>query len=177
MNKQETLLQTSRFQVQRVQYTSPDGAAHSREVIRHPGAATILPMVDATHVCLIKNYRASVDTTLLELPAGTIDPPEAPEVTAHRELIEETGYTSAQLQLLHAFYLSPGILDERMYLFLATKLTLGDAAREEGELIENVVVAFDDALAWIDDGTIQDAKTIVGLLKYERMRSTGVLPV
>lgn len=119
------LLKTARFHVERVEYTTPAGELHEREVIRHPGAATIVPMVDDLHVCLIKNFRASVSQTLLELPAGTIDPPESPETTAARELTEETGYTAREIRLLHRFYLSPGILDERMHVFLATGLTAG----------------------------------------------------
>ncbi|HAY78520.1 MAG TPA: NUDIX hydrolase [Planctomycetaceae bacterium] len=164
------LLKTSRFSVERVEYTTAAGEPHQREVIRHPGAATIIPMVDDTHICLIKNFRASVSQTLLELPAGTIDPPEPPEVTARRELTEETGYEASEIRLLHRFYLSPGILDERMHVYLATGLTAGPAAREPGELIENVILPFTEALTLIDDGTIEDAKTIAGLLMYERHR-------
>ena len=148
------LLKTPRFHVERVQYDTPAGEQHTREVIRHPGAATIIPMVDDTHVCLIKNYRASVHETLIELPAGTIDPPERPEVTAQRELTEETGFVASKMQLLREFFLSPGILDERMYLFLATGLTAGTAAREPGELIENLVVTLPDALQMIDKGRL-----------------------
>lgn len=164
------LLKTARFDVERVEYTTPAGESHEREVIRHPGAATIIPMVDDTHVCLIKNFRASVSQTLLELPAGTIDPPEAPAVTAERELREETGYEASEIRLLHRFYLSPGILDERMHLYLATGLTAGPSAREPGELIENIVLPFSEALKLVDNETIEDAKTIAGLLMYERIR-------
>ena len=92
-------------------------------------------------------------------------------MTADRELTEETGYRAGQLRRVHSFFLSPGILDERMHLFLATDLTSGKAAREAGENIENLVVAWEEAIKMVLDGRIQDAKTIVGLLFYERWQA------
>ncbi len=158
------LLNTARFRVEQVTRTLGDGSLHRRQIVRHPGAVTILPMVDDERVCLIRNYRVSVDETLIELPAGTREPDESSEATAHRELIEETGYKAGQLTLLHQFFLSPGILDERMVLFLATDLCEVGTNREIGEEIENLVVPFADAIDMIQDGRIQDAKTIVGIL-------------
>lgn len=167
----EALLVTERFRVEEVQRETQDGVMHTRAVIRHPGAVTIIPMVDAEHVCLIRNFRVSVGETLVELPAGTLEPPEAPEATAHRELIEETGYRAERLAKLHAFYLSPGILDERMHLYVAEQLEQIGAAREVGEEIENFVVSWGEAIELVHSGTIQDAKTIVGLLMYDAIRS------
>lgn len=166
----ETLLTASRFRVVRVEQTFADGSVHAREVVRHPGAVVVLPLVDDDHVCLIRNFRVSVGQTLLELPAGTLEPGEDPAVTAERELIEETGYRAARIEFLHAFYLSPGILDERMHLYAAHGLTLGDTAREKGEEIENLVVTWDAALQMVDRGEIRDAKSLVGLLMYDRLR-------
>jgi ADP-ribose pyrophosphatase len=162
------LLKTARFSVDQVTRTLGDGSLHHRQIVRHPGAVTILPMVDDEHLCLIRNYRVSVDETLIELPAGTREPDEAAEATAHRELIEETGYEAGHLSLLHRFLLSPGILDERMILFLATDLRVVGSSREVGEEIENLVVPFTDAIDMIQDGRIQDAKTIVGILTYQQ---------
>jgi len=166
------LLKTSRFRVDQVTHKLDDGSLHHRQIVRHPGAVTILPMVDNEHVCLIRNYRVSVDETLIELPAGTREPDESPAATAHRELIEETGYEAGRLTLLHQFLLSPGILDERMVLFLATDLRVVGANREVGEEIENLVVPFADAIEMIQDGRIQDAKTIVGILSYHQFHRT-----
>jgi ADP-ribose pyrophosphatase len=84
-------------------------------------------------------------------------------------LVEETGYRAERMDPLLAFYLSPGILDERMHLFVATGLTLGSAAREPGEQIENLVKTWDQALRLIEEGEIQDAKTIVGIMAYVRL--------
>lgn len=170
----QVLLVTSRFRVESVEVTAADGTPRSREIVRHPGSVAILPVVDDDHVCLIRNFRASVGRTLVEIPAGTLEPGEDPQAAAHRELVEETGYRAERMQRMLAFHLSPGVLDERMHLFAATGLTLGSAAREPGEQIENLVATWDQALRLIEDGQIQDAKTIVGILSYLRFpRLTG----
>ena len=166
----QLLLQTSKFTVVRQTQTTPAGKTKTREIVRHPGACVIVPLLNDGRVCLIRNYRIAVGQTLIELPAGTLEPPEPPHVTAERELIEETGYRAAKIEFLHAFYLSPGILDERMHLHLATGLTAGEAAREEGEEIENWLVPWDEAVSLVFSGQIQDAKTIVGLLWVDRLK-------
>jgi ADP-ribose pyrophosphatase len=164
------LLSGSRFHVEEVEQLLPDGATRTRQIVRHPGAVTILPLLDDGRVCLIRNFRISVEQTLIELPAGTLEPNEDPARTAERELIEETGYRAQSIAPLASFYLSPGILDERMHLFLATGLESVGAAREPGEQIENFVVPWPQAMDLIFQGAIQDAKTIVGLLYYDRLK-------
>jgi ADP-ribose pyrophosphatase len=166
----QLLLQTSKFRVVRESQTTPSGKSKTREIIRHPGACVIVPLLDDGRVCLIRNYRIAVNQTLVELPAGTLEPPEPPHVTAQRELIEETGYRAAKIEFLHAFFLSPGILDEKMHLYLATGLTAGETAREEGEEIENWLVPWPEAVGMVSGGQIQDAKTIVGLLWVDRLK-------
>jgi ADP-ribose pyrophosphatase len=143
-----------------------------REVVRHPGSVVIVPEVDDRHVCLISNFRVSVGETLIELPAGTLDPNEDPSDCAMRELTEETGYTANRMSSIFAFYPAPGILDERMHLFVATELTAGAPAREPGEEIENLVVTWDEADQMVRDNKIYDAKTIVGLVRYRMWRET-----
>jgi ADP-ribose pyrophosphatase len=169
-DKPEVLLTTAKFRVVRETIPSPSGKVKTREIVRHPGACVIVPMLDDGRVCLIRNWRVAVNQTLIELPAGTLEPPEPPEKTAERELIEETGYRARKIEFLHAFFLSPGILDEKMYLYLATGLTEGATAREEGEEIENWLVPWDEAIEMIFRGEIQDAKTMVGLMWVDRMR-------
>ncbi len=169
----EPLLVTSRFSVEEVDRRTPDGQIRKRAIVRHPGAVTIIPMVDDDHVCVIRNFRVSVNQTLIELPAGTLEPPEPPAKAADRELQEETGYRAGAMRELHGFYLSPGILDERMHLYLATDLQAVGAAREPGEEIENLVVSWREAMELVESREIQDAKTIVGLLLYDRLRSRG----
>jgi ADP-ribose pyrophosphatase len=171
--ERKTLLTTHRFRVEEVQQPLPGGGTRARQIVRHPGAVAIVPLVDDDHVCLIRNYRVAAEATLIEIPAGTLEENEPPAETAARELIEETGYIAGRLDPVHTFLLSPGILDERMHLFVARDLRLGPTAREEGEEIENLVVSWEEALAMIDRGEIQDAKTLVGLLWWDRRRGTA----
>ena len=165
----QELLKTRRFRVVSIRQKIDDRIVE-REVVRHPGAVTIIPVVDSQHICLIRNYRVAVDETLIELPAGTLEPGEDPQLTAERELIEETGYRAGSCRLLHEFYLSPGILDEKMRLYLATGLMPGEPCRETGEQIENLVVSWEEALQLVRSGEIRDAKTIIGLLFYNQLR-------
>jgi len=169
MNDSRIVFEGKRFHVERLT-TQRAGKSVVRDVVRHPGAVTIVPMVDADHVCLISNFRVAAAQTLIELPAGTLDPGEDPLTTATRELEEETGFRAAHWEKLAEFYLSPGILDENMRLFVATQLTPGDPHRESGEEIENLITPFSDALQMIKDGKIRDAKSIVGLLMYQQWR-------
>jgi len=164
------LLKLSRFHVARLHEPLAAGGERIREVIRHPGAVTIVPILDGGQVCLIRNRRAAVAQTLLELPAGTLDPNEPPQVCAHRELSEETGFLAKTMKPVQSFFMSPGILDERMHLFVAEGLRSGPTCREPGELIENHIVTWREAISLVDSGAIQDAKTIVGLLMYDRLR-------
>lgn len=168
---QALLLQCERFRVVRAKQVNESGEERTREIIQHPGAVVILPMVDDDHVCLIHNYRVSIGRTLLEVPAGTLEVGEDLEVATRRELTEETGYSAGTLKKLGAFFPSPGIMDERMHLYLATDLEAGEAARETGEWIENHVVSWTEAMQLIADGKIEDAKTMVALLLYDKLRN------
>ena len=166
-----TLLSTSRFRV--VEYAlaqQGDQPEVRRQVVVHPGAVAVLPMVSEDQVCLIRNNRIAVGKTLIELPAGTLEPQEPPLETAKRELQEETGYVANSWRELPSFYISPGILNERMHLFVAEDLTPGPAAREPGEEIENLVVSWNQAVEMAVQGEIQDAKSLVGILQWERLR-------
>ena len=147
-----------------------DGRVHQHEVIEHPGSVVILPMVAADRVCLIENFRIAVGQTLLELPAGTIENQDDPGETAHRELIEETGYRAGKWEKLAEFFVSPGILRERMHLYLATEMQVGPTALESGEEIRSKVVSWDEAMRLVETGAVQDAKTLIGLLTYDRLR-------
>ncbi len=143
----------------------PDGRETTRAVVFHPGAVAIIPLLPDGRVVLIRQYRHATGEVLLELPAGTRDQPgEAPLDTAARELTEETGYRAECLELLSEFYTAPGFCNELMALYLATGLTIGDQRLMDDEAIAVEALPLADALALIADGTIRDAKTIVGLL-------------
>ena len=102
-----------------------DGSTAEREVVVHRGAVALVPMVDAEHVCLVRNRRYAVDATLLEVPAGTIDRGESPDETAARELTEETGYRAGRIVRVAEWFVSPGVMSERMFLYLCHELTPG----------------------------------------------------
>jgi ADP-ribose pyrophosphatase len=174
MPPDEVLFVGRRFRVERVVQTTPDGARHVREVVRHPGAVVVLPLLADGRVCLIENYRVAVGQTLWELPAGTLEPNEDPAETARRELAEETGYRAGRIEHLLSFYTSPGVLDERMHLYLATELAAGPLQLEAGEDIRPRLVAWDEALAMLARGEIRDAKSIAGLLYYRLVRDNPV---
>jgi ADP-ribose pyrophosphatase len=165
-----TLLETRRFRVVEETVPREDGQTASLQYVVHPGSVAILPLVDEDHLCLIRNRRLTVQATLVEIPAGTREPGEPPLETARRELEEETGYRAAQWEKLAELYASPGILSERMHIFVASDLVPGEPRRETNEEIENVVTTWAEALAMLDSGEIVDGKTMIALLTYERRR-------
>jgi ADP-ribose pyrophosphatase len=167
------LLSTPRFEVVEVQQPTADGGSRPRQVILHPGAVLVIPLLEGDRVCLIRNERVAVGKTLIELPAGTIEPPDPSRDTAVRELQEETGFTACLWRELPGFFMSPGILCERMHVFVAEGLTAGDPSRESGENIDNLIVPWEQALRMVDRGEIEDAKTICGLLMWDRIRRTA----
>ncbi len=167
----EIVFRAKKFQVVLDTTPLPDGRTVPRHLIVHPGAVAILPIVDPDHVCLLRNFRPAVGEALWEIPAGTLDPAEPPDEAARRELAEETGYQAGRWRKVCEFYPSPGILSERMYLYLAADLTPGAQHLESDEYIEPRVVAWRDALEWSRTGTIRDAKTLVALLSWERLRA------
>lgn len=170
MSDWQVLLETRRFTVVRHEYLAADGTRHVRESVQHPGAVTILPLVDDDHVCLISNERVAVGATLVELPAGTLEPGENPDLAAARELQEETGYRAERIERLATFFMSPGILREEMWLYVATGLVPGAMNLDAGEQIQTLVVSWTEALAMAIDGRIRDAKTLVGLLMWNVRR-------
>jgi ADP-ribose pyrophosphatase len=166
----ETLLETRRFRVVRVVEDCRDGTRREREVVLHPGSVVVLPFVTPESICLVEVVRTAVGATLLELPAGTLDRVESLTEAAARELAEETGYRAGRISAAGAFWMSPGILRERMHLFLAEDLTPGPQALEPGEQIRTRVVSFEDAVSMCLDGRIEDAKTIAGILQFAARR-------
>lgn len=144
--------------------TTRDGSVVEREVVVHRGAVALLVCIDADHLCLVRNRRYAVGQTLLEVPAGTIDPGESPEETAAREVREETGYTVGRITRLRDWFVSPGLFTERMYLFRCENLTPGSMGQEPDEDLEPVIVSWCEARAMVADGRINDAKTMLAIL-------------
>lgn len=166
----EPLLETRRFTVVRRRQPLADGGEQPRDVVLHPGSVVVVPLLSPSSVCLIEVVRAAVGSTLLELPAGTLDRTESLAAAALRELEEETGYRAGHIEPFGSFWMSPGILRERMHLFVAEALTAGPQALEPGEQITPRVVSWNDAVAMCLDGRIEDAKTITGILLVDARR-------
>ncbi|HAI14240.1 MAG TPA: NUDIX hydrolase [Phycisphaerales bacterium] len=144
-----------------------NSGTHRKDMVLHPGAAVILPMIDEDHVVMIQNERPIEDVPLWELPAGTLEPPEEPHVTAGRELIEEAGYQAGEIKLINSFYASPGICTEMMHCYLATNLTAVGQQLEPNEKITVKVLPMNEAMEMVRDGRIIDGKTIATLLYYQ----------
>ena len=170
-NDEQTLFKARRFTVVEKTVTRADGQSASVQFVEHPGSVAILPLLDDGSVCLIRSRRLTVGGTLIEVPAGTREPNESPLETARRELTEETGYQGTSFEELVSYFPSPGVLSERIWIFVARGLTPGPPAREANEEIDNLLVSWDEALAMIDTREIQDGKTIVALLAYHRRHS------
>ena len=153
----------------------PDGSTGELELIRHPGAAAVVPCASDPagpdpNILMIKQYRYATGGPLWEIPAGTLDSGEAPEACARRELLEEAGVTARRLERLTAIWTTPGFTDEVIHLYMASGLGPGAAARERDEFIEVVPRALSEILAGIRDGEIRDAKTIVAILYMATFR-------
>jgi ADP-ribose pyrophosphatase len=147
----------------------PNGREINREVVTHPGATAIVPMISPSEVVLLRQFRYCAGKVLWEIPAGTLEPGEEPIECARRELIEEAGYRAGEMKSLGGFFPSPGICTEYLHLFLATRLEPCDTDFDADEQITVHTVPLDEAFRKLDTGEIVDAKTIVGLLKLGRM--------
>jgi len=137
---------------------------YTREVVHHRGSAVILPAFDDGTIALVRQYRHPAVKYLLELPAGTLKNRERPDEGAARELQEELGLLAGKLEKLCEFFVSPGFLEEKMWLYLATDLKETNQSLEDDELIEVVRIPIRRALQMISGGEIEDAKTIIGLM-------------
>jgi ADP-ribose pyrophosphatase len=167
----------TRFHVEQRIVPGADGREHPHDILVHPGAAVVLPLLEDGRVVMIENHREAVRMELLELPAGTLDDGEAPIECARRELSEETGYTAGRMEPLTDFYTSPGILTEHMHAFVATQLTDGKTAHEPTERIRVTPMTWEDAMRAVGAGRVKDGKTLSTLLFFDRFgRGKGPRP-
>ncbi|WP_432355068.1 NUDIX domain-containing protein [Sporosarcina sp. A2] len=144
----------------------PDGKRSKRELVTHPGAVAVLAITNDSKIVLVEQFRKSLERTLIEIPAGKIEPGEAPEKTAIRELEEETGYFAKEFSYIQSFATSPGFADEVIHLYLAQSLVKVEnpAAGDEDEFINVLECSINEAEEMMKDGRIFDAKTAFALL-------------
>lgn len=162
---QELIFKGRVIEVREDRVIEPGGHEVSREIVIHPGAVTIVARPSAEQVILIRQYRYAAGRELIELPAGTLHPGEAPLECAHRELEEETGYRAGRMIERARFWTTPGFTNEFMYLYEASDLVKTQINPDEDEVIEVDIVNRLEALQMIEDGRVQDAKSILGLLR------------
>jgi ADP-ribose pyrophosphatase len=151
------------FKVAEVSLQTDDGRQVRRDVVEHPGAACVIPMLDEQTVLLVEQWRIGAKRGLWEIPAGTLGPGEDPMQCAARELQEETGYKAGNLEHLFVMFPSPGILDEKMHIFLATRLEKGQAQPEDDEDIQVKAFSFKELRIQLKANNIKDGKTIAAL--------------
>ena len=147
-----------------------EGRQREREIVEHPGAVAIVPVLNDGRIVLVRQHRPAVGKSLLELPAGTVEPDEDTAVTAARELAEETGYRASGLRELLRFYVSPGWCNEELVVYVATGLTAGEPDTEDDEEIDVEAVEVSRVPQLIREGEIGDAKTMVGIGMYSGLK-------
>ena len=150
----------------------PNGKTSRREIIKHPGAVAVIAITPDQKLVMVEQYRKALEKSIIEIPAGKLEPGEEPALTARRELEEETGYECENLELILSFYTSPGFADEIVYLYEATGLTKKEqpAACDEDEFVEVLEITVEEAERYIKEQRIHDAKTAYAV-QYMKMKT------
>jgi len=175
----ETIFKGRVFTLQRDQVIEPSGVKATREIIVHPGSVVVLPVLPDGRIVMIRQYRYAAGQYLWELVAGHKEPGEDPEEGARRELEEETGYSAKKFTKLLDIYPSPGLLGEKMDIFLAEGLKKGKARPEADEKITQRIMTLSEIEGWMQSGKICDSKSVAGILYYatfvarKKMRAHG----
>ena len=154
----------------------PNGKTIEIEIVRHPGAAAVVPLREDGRVTLIRQFRHAVEGYIYEIPAGKLSPGEAPEACAAREVEEEVGLRVGKLEKLTTIFTAPGFCDEQIHLYLGTALSVCDQRLDEEEVLEVVEMSFEEAMRKIEERDIRDAKSVVGLqLAYIHAKRRGLI--
>jgi ADP-ribose pyrophosphatase len=150
-----------KLQVATVEFSN--GRETTREIVEHPGAVAIIPLLDRSRMLVVRQYRIAARRHLVEIPAGTLEPGESPVSCAKRELMEETRHAAGRMRKLFSCYLAPGYSTEKIHFFLASKLTPREARQAEDETITVREMSLHEGLRAIENGDVQDAKTICAI--------------
>ncbi len=154
--------------VSKERFRLPSGRELELEIVKHPGAAAIVPFISDTDVLLIRQYRHATRDTILEVPAGKIDPGESPSETAARELEEDVGQRAGRIEELGWIWTTPGFTDEKIYLYAGFDLEASSSRPEDDEIIEAFRISLDEALELIWRGELTDAKSALTLIYAAR---------
>jgi ADP-ribose pyrophosphatase len=146
----------------------PNGEQSMREIVRHPGAVAVVPLLDNGEIVMVRQFRLPAGRVMLEIPAGTLHEGEDPQLGAERELQEEIGQRPGKLQPIGGEFTAPGYTTEYIHFFLATELEESKLAVDDDEFLENVTLPLDEALRRVENGEIADGKTIAALLLVAR---------
>ncbi|MDP5273639.1 NUDIX hydrolase [Chengkuizengella axinellae] len=150
----------------------PNGKMSTREIVKHPGAVAVLA-IHEDKMIVVEQYRKPLEKNQIEIPAGKLDPGEDPQTAALRELKEETGFDCGSIKLINSFYTSPGFADEKIVLFLAEDLTQGEMQLDEDEFLSCESITLEQALQYIKEEKISDAKTITAVYAWQIYKLTG----
>jgi ADP-ribose pyrophosphatase len=167
----ETIVQGGMLVVKRDQVLLPSGGNSQREYIIHPGAVVIIAMLDTGNLILERQFRYPLNRVFIELPAGKIDPNEAPLETGQRELLEETGYSAKEWTYLASQYPCIGYSNEVIHIYLAQGLQLGEHKHDADEALQIFDATLSDCLSMVQRGEITDGKTIIALFWAEKYLS------
>ncbi|WP_062198436.1 NUDIX domain-containing protein [Massilibacterium senegalense] len=145
----------------------PNGEETVRELVHHPGAVAIIPVTEEGKIVVVRQFRKALEKTIIEIPAGKLEPGEQPEASAHRELEEETGYIAKEMTYMTTFYTSPGFADELVHMYVAKNLDIGVVNRDDDEFMDVLTITLEEAKALIQSGDICDAKTMYAVQYME----------
>lgn len=167
----ETIFKGKIISVQVDEVELPNGKLSKREIVRHPGAVALIALTDENKIVMVEQYRKPLERSLLEIPAGKLEPGEKPAATAERELEEETGYRAGKMEYISSFYTSPGFADEIIHLYLATGLEKVEnpADGDEDEFVELFELTLEEALECMRNERIYDAKTLFAVQYLQLM--------
>jgi ADP-ribose pyrophosphatase len=160
----ETVYRGRAFDVQRLQVKMPDERTTSYDLVKHVGAVTLVPLDEEGNILFVRQFRVAVNSEMLELPAGTLDPDEEPDVCAAREIREETGMAARRLQKLGEYFLAPGYSSEHMHVYLASDLYHAPLEADEDEFLQVQKIPVARVFEMAEGGEINDAKTLASLL-------------
>lgn len=154
------------------QVTLPNGGTATREIVKHPGAVAVIPLL-GDKMIVVEQYRKPLEKSQVEIPAGKLDSGEEPLAAALRELEEEIGYRTDNIRLVSSFYTSPGFADEIIHMYVAEDLVKGTANPDEDEFLDIETITLEQAQQYMREGRISDAKTIMAVYAWQLYRLTG----